>query len=146
MLGIKHIACRNHCLNLGYKDMEKHSSELRDIADMTQEVHCKVKAINKLTAELENVQACCQQLDATDKTGGGGRLKMKAATRWNLLEGLLKSHIDCIEAIRQVICSHPERDISGKITLRDFVKKIIKHLPYLTHLKSALVLMQKRMA
>jgi hypothetical protein len=125
--------------------MEKHSSELRDIADMTQEVHCKVKASNKLTAELENVQACCRQMDATCKTGGGGRLKMKAATRWNSLEGLLKNHIDCIEAICQVICSHPERDVSDETTSRGFVKKIMMHLPYLTHLKSALVLMQKRM-
>jgi hypothetical protein len=82
----------------------------------------------------------------TGKTGGGGRLKMKAATRWNLLEGLLKSHINCIEAIRQVICSHPERDISNETTSQDFVKKIMKYLPYLTHLKSALVSMQKRMA
>ncbi len=24
VLGIKHIACRNNCLNLGCKDMEKH--------------------------------------------------------------------------------------------------------------------------
>jgi hypothetical protein len=62
------------------------------------------------------------------------------------MEGLLKSYIDCIEAIRQVICSHPKRDISDKTTLRDFVKKIMKHLPYLTHLKSASVSMQKRMA
>jgi hypothetical protein len=48
VLGIKHIACHNHCLNLGCKDMEKHYSELRDIADMTQEVHRKVKARNCL--------------------------------------------------------------------------------------------------
>ncbi len=92
------------------------------------------------------MQACCWQLDATGKTGGGGWLKMNAATRWNLLEGLLKSHIDCIEAICQVICSHPECDISNYATSQDFVKKIMKHLPYLTHLKSALVSMQKRMA
>jgi hypothetical protein len=72
--------------------------------------------------------------------------QMKAATRWNFLEGLLKSHIDCIEAIRQVNSSHPERDISDKTTSRDFVKKIMKHLPYLIHLKSASVSMQKRMA
>jgi hypothetical protein len=71
---------------------------------------------------------------------------MKAATRWNWLEGLLKSHINCIEAIRQVICSHPERDNSNETTSQDFVKKLMEHLPYLTHLKSALVLMQKRMA
>ncbi len=101
--------------------------------------------VKLLTVELENVQACCWRLDATGKTGGGGRLKMKATTRWTSLEGLLKSHIDCIEVIHQVIYSHPERDISNKTTLWDFVKKIMKHLPYLTHLKSALVLMQKRM-
>ncbi len=68
------------------------------------------------------MHACCWQLDASDKTGGGGRLKMKAATRLISLEGLLKSHIDCIEAIHQVICSHPERDISNETTLQDFVK------------------------
>ncbi len=61
VLGIKHIACRNHCLNLGCKDMEKHSSELRDIANMTQEMHRKVKAGNMLPVELENAQACCRQ-------------------------------------------------------------------------------------
>ncbi len=92
------------------------------------------------------MQACCWQLDATGKTGGGGWLKMKAKTRWNLLEGLLKSHIDCIAAIHQVICSLPERDISDKTTSWDYVKKIMKHLPYLTHLKSASVSIQKRMS
>ncbi len=146
VLGTKHIACCSHCLNLGCKDMEKHSSELRDIANMTQEVHRKVKASNKLSAELKNVQACCWQLDSTGMTGGGGRLKMKVATRWNLLEGLLKSHINCSEAICQVICSHPECYINNKTTLQDFVKKIMKHLTHLTHLKSTSVLMQKRMA
>jgi hypothetical protein len=123
VLGIKHIACRNHFMNLGCKDMEKHSSELRDIVNMTQEVHCKVKSSNKLTAELENVQACCRQLDTTGKTGGGGRLKMKTTTRWNSLEGLLKSHINCIEAICQVISSHPECDISDKTTSRILSRK-----------------------
>jgi hypothetical protein len=62
------------------------------------------------------------------------------------MEGLLKSHIDCIEGIHQVISSHPEREISSETTTSDLVKKITKHLPYLTHLKSALVFMQKRMA
>jgi hypothetical protein len=88
VLGIKHIACRNDCLNLGCKDMEKHSSELRDIVDMTQEVHRKVKASNKLTAELENGQACCRQFDVTGKTGGGGRLMMKAALDGRFVEEL----------------------------------------------------------
>jgi hypothetical protein len=116
--------------------MDEHCSELKKIADMTQEVHYKVKASNKLTAELENVQACCQELDMTGIIGGGGWLKMKATTRWNLMEGLLKSHVDCIEGIHQVISSHPKHDISNetKTTTRNFVKKIMKHLHYLSHL------------
>jgi hypothetical protein len=136
MLGMKNIACHNHCLNLGCKDMEKHCSELKNIADIIQEVHLKVKANNKLTAELENVQAHCQELDMTGIIGGGGWLKMKATTRWNLVKGLLKSHIDCIEGILQVISSHPKQDIRDESTTKNFDKKIMKHLPYLTHLKS----------
>ncbi len=65
MLGIKHIACPNYCLNLGCKDTEKHCSELKNIADLTQEVHHKVKASNKLTVELENVQAHHQESDTS---------------------------------------------------------------------------------
>ncbi len=109
-------------------------------------MHCKVKASNKLTAELENLQARCWELDTSGIIGGGGRLKMKAATRWKSKEGLLKSHIGCIEGMHQVVSSHPKRDISNETATRDFVKKIMKHLPFLTHLESALVSMQKRMA
>jgi hypothetical protein len=85
-------------------------------------------------------------LDTCGIIGGGGQLKMKAATRWNSIKGLLKSHIDCIEGLRHVISSHPEQDISDEIRTRDFVKNIMNNLPYLTRLKSALVSMQKRMA
>jgi hypothetical protein len=92
------------------------------------------------------VQAYYQELDASGIIGGGGWLKMKAPTRWNLMEGLLKSHIDCIEGICQVIFSHIKWDISDETTTRDIVKNILKHLPDLTHLKSASVSMQKRMA
>ncbi len=55
LLKINHVASCNHCLNLGCKDMERDCPELKDIADKTQKVHCKVKASNKLTAELDNI-------------------------------------------------------------------------------------------
>jgi hypothetical protein len=113
---------------------------------MTQEVHRKVKASNKLTVKLEKMQAPCWELDTSGIIGGGGRLKMKAATRWNLMKGFLKSHVDCIEGIHQVISSHLKWDISDETITRGFVKKIMKHPPYLTHLKAASDTMQKRMA
>ncbi len=93
LLKIAHIGCPNHCLNLGCKDMESDCPELKMLADETQEVHCKIKASNKLTADLDNVQAISRALDESCQTGTG-RLKMKAPTHWNLLEDLLRSHID----------------------------------------------------
>ncbi len=93
LLKINHVACCNHCLNLGWKDIERDCPELKDIAHKTQEVHCKVKASNKLNAELENIQANSHALNKT----GTGRLKMKAATCWNYLEAMLKSHVENVE-------------------------------------------------
>jgi hypothetical protein len=142
LLKINHVACRNHCLNLGCKDMKRDCPELKDIADKTQEVHRKVKASNKLTAELENIQANSHALNKT----GTGRLKMKAATHWNSLEAMLKSHDENVEGICQVIEAYPERDISDETTLQCFIKKVKKHLPYLSHIKSASVGMQKKLA
>jgi hypothetical protein len=101
-----------------------------------------VNASNKLTAELENIQANSHALNKT----GTGRLKMKAATRWNSLEAMLKSHIENVEGICQVIEAYPERDISDETTLQCFIKKVKKHLPYLSHIKSASVSMQKKLA
>jgi hypothetical protein len=142
LLKINHVACRNHCLNLGCKDMKRDCPELKDIANKTQEVHRKVKASNKLTAELENIQANSHALNKT----GTGRLKMKAATCWNSLEAMLKSHVENVEGICQVIEAYPECDISDKTTSQCFIKKVKKHLPYLSHIKSASVGMQKKLA
>ncbi len=36
LLKIAHIGCRNHCLNLGGKDMESDCPELKMLADETQ--------------------------------------------------------------------------------------------------------------
>ena len=80
LLKINHVACHNHCLNLGCKDMERDCPELKDIADKTQEVHCKVKASNKLTAELENIQA-------NSHATGTGRLKMEGSNSLELFGG-----------------------------------------------------------
>jgi hypothetical protein len=145
LLKIAHIGCRNHCLNLGCKNMESDCPELKKLANKTQEVHRKIKASNKLTAELDNVQAISRALDKSCQTGTG-RLKMKAPTRWNLLEDLLRSHVDCAEGICQVIVAHPKRDISDKTTSQDFIKKIKKHIAYLGHIKSASIGMQKKLA
>jgi hypothetical protein len=79
LLKIAHIGCCNHCLNLGCKDMESNCPELNMLAGKTQEVHRKIKASNKLTAELDNAQAISRALDKSCQTGTN-RLKMKAPT------------------------------------------------------------------
>jgi hypothetical protein len=142
LMKINHVACHNNCLNLRCRDMERDCPELKDIADKTQEVHHKVKASNKLTAELENIQAISHALNKTD----AGRLKMKAVTHWNSLEAMLKSHVENVEGIRQVIETYPECDISEETSSQSFIKKVKKHLPYLSHIKSASVGMQKKLA
>ncbi len=145
LLKIAHIGCRNHCLNLGHKDMESDCPELKMHAGKTQEVHGKIKASNKLTAELDNIQAISRALDKSCQTGKI-RLKMKAPTCWNSLEDLLRSHVDCAERICQVIVAHPKCDNSDKTTSQDFIKKIKKHIAYLGHIKSASIGMQKKLA
>ncbi len=109
-------------------------------------MHRKIKASNKLTAELDNVQTISRALDESSCQTGTGRLKMKAPTCWNSLEDLLRSHVDCAEGIRQVIVAHPKRDISYKTTSQDFIKKIKKHIAYLGHIKSASIGMQTKLA
>ncbi len=58
----------------------------------------------------------------------------------------MRSHVDCVERICQIIMAHPERDISDKATSQDFIKKIKKHIAYLGHIKSASIGMQKKLA
>ena len=139
LLKICHIACRNHCLNLACKDMEKNCCELSELAAKTQDLHRKIKASNKLSAELENIQL--MEEETCPK-----KLKLQAATRWNSMESLFTSHVTLGETIREVIRSHPDRDLSDESISRAFTAKINKHLPYLTELKCASVNMQKRLA
>jgi len=77
MCNFFHVACQNHCLNLGCKDMEKNCAELKQLLDKTQEVHHKIKASNKLSAVLENVKASAQELDTSV---WNGKIKLAAVT------------------------------------------------------------------
>ncbi len=144
-LDVHHIACRNHCLNLGCKDMEKNCKELASIAAKTQEIHRKVKASNKLSAELENVQAASRELEGAAQ-GGICKLKLQAATRWNSLVGMLDSHVKAASGLREVIQLHPQKDMSDETTTVRFMRLVDHHLPYLNKLKQSSVCMQKRLA
>ena len=99
-MNIFHIACRNHCLNLGCKDMEMSCPQLKEIADKTQEIHRKIKASNKLSAVLENAQASSCALD---ERVSAGKLKLSAATCRNSLDAMLDSHKKSIDSIWTVI-------------------------------------------
>ena len=144
VLKISHIACRNHCLNLACKDMEKNCTELSDLAAKTQDLHRKIKASNKLSAELENIQLMEKGDD--DSKPCPKKLKLQAATRWNSMESLFTSHVTLGDNIREVIKSHPDRDLSDETISKSFTAKINKHLPYLMELKCASINMQKRLA
>jgi hypothetical protein len=88
LLKIFHVACQNHCLNLGCKDMEKNCIELSDLAEKTQDIQCKIKGSIKLSADLENVQTTACEYDSSV---WAGKPKLVAATCWNSLEAMLMS-------------------------------------------------------
>jgi len=108
-------------LNLTCKDMEKNCSELSDLAEQTQDPHRKIKASKKLSAEVvENIQL--MEEETCPK-----KLKLQAVTRWNSMESLFTSHVTLGETIREVIRSHPDRDLSDESISRAFTAKINKH-------------------
>ncbi len=137
LLEINHVACQNHCLNLGCKDMEKNCSELSDISDKTQAIHLTFKASNKLTAVMENAQASASELGSSVP-----RLKLLSKTLWNSLEAMLVNHTRKVPSIRAVIEDNPKFELDDKTTTTTFIRKIEKHLKYLTPLKKASVNMQ----
>ena len=141
MLYIYHIACRNHCLNLGCKDMEKNCPELKEISDKTQSIHRTIKASNKLTAVMENAQASASELGSSNP-----KLKLLSKTRWNGLEAMLSNHKKTLDAIKVVVDANPKLELDDETTTQGFVRKIDKHLGYLTTLKKASVNMQKTLA
>jgi hypothetical protein len=138
MLYIYHIACRNHCLNLGCKDMEKNCPELKEISEKTQSIHRKIKASNKLTAVMENAQASASELGSSHP-----KLKLLSKTRWNALEAMLSNHKKTLDAIKAVVDANPNLELDEESTTKNFVRRIDKHLGYLTTLKKASVNMQK---
>ena len=140
MKNIHHIACRNHCLNLGCKDMEKNCAELSDISEKTQAIHRTFKASNKLTAVMENAQASASELGSSVPSV---RLKLLSNTRWNSIEAMLSNHLKTVTSIRAVIDSNPKFELDDVTTTASFNRKIEKHLRYLTPLTKASVHMQK---
>ena len=147
LLGINHIACRNHCLNLACKDMESNCGDLERLAEATQECHRKIKASNKLTASFENIQASSRALsDGNNARARGQKLKLRAATRWNSLTAMLEGHLKSAENIYQVIKENKDRDLDDESVSRNFLNDIRKHLPYLKLIKAASVCMQTRHA
>ncbi len=76
--------------------MEKNCAELKQLSDKTQEVHRNIKASNKLSAVLENVQASAQELDTSV---WNGKIKLAAVNQWNSLVTMFDSHIKSSEAI-----------------------------------------------
>jgi hypothetical protein len=141
-LGIFHVACRNHCLNLACKDMEARDEELQNVTAKTQEIHRSIKASNKLTAELENVQTSARALDESTPIG---KVKLSAPTRWNSVEGLLSSHNKHMQSIRGVIGKHSDR-LSDETVSQCFMQKLNNHLQYLTEIKKASANMQAKLA
>lgn len=138
MLHVYHVACRNHSLNLGCKDMEKECPELSDISDRTQAIHRTFKASNKLTAMMENAQASASELGKSDP-----RLKLLSKTRWNSLEAMLNNHLKTVGSIKAVMDANPTFELDDETTSNAFLRKTEKHLKYLTSLKKASVNMQK---
>lgn len=148
LLECYHIACRNHCLNLGCKDMETNCKDLKDLADKCQECHRKIKGSNKLTATFENIQASARALDddGNNPQAGGRKLKLRAATRWNSLTAMLEGHVENSEVIHQVMTQHKDRDLDDTTVSRTFLGKVTRHLPYLKEIKGASIRMQQRHA
>jgi hypothetical protein len=141
-LGIFHVACRNHCLNLACKEMEANDSDLQRITEKTQEIHRSIKASNKLTAELENIQASAREID---ESAPSGKVKLSAPTRWNSVEGMLASHDKHLSSIRDVIELYPDR-LSDETVSQCFMTEIKNHLRYLTEIKKASANMQATLA
>jgi hypothetical protein len=139
-MDIHHIGCRCHGLNLGCKDMEKDCDDLSDISEKTQAIHRSFKASNKLTAVMENAQASASELGSSVPPV---KLKILSKTRWNSLEAMLSNRLKNVDVMKDVIESNPKFELDDTTTTTTFIRRIEKHLKYLTPLKKASVNMQK---
>ena len=124
-MGYPHVACRNHALNLGLQDMEKDDSELKRLSDETQECHRTIKASNKLSAALSNVQNTAHEI----------KLKLKAATRWNSITDMFNSHLKASDEIRKVAQEFDDK-IDDTTVTNSYLKKLEKHTKYLNVAKN----------
>ena len=119
--------------------MEKNCSELSAISDKTQAIHRTFKASNKLTSVMKDSQASASELYSSVPIV---RLKLLSKTLWNSLEVMLVNHMKTVTSIRAAIEDNPNFELDNKTTTNTFIRKIEKHLRYLTPLKKASVHMQ----
>ncbi len=109
LLKISHIAaCWNHCLNLVCKEMEGNCSELSDLATKTQDLHSrKIKASNKLSGELENIQL-------VEEGAVPQEAQTSSSNPLELYGRLVHQPREIGWTNREVIKSHPDCDLSDK--------------------------------
>ena len=55
-LGIVHLGCRNHLLNIGGKNMEKEDGELATVCEEAHQTHVSINSSTKTSATFENAQ------------------------------------------------------------------------------------------
>ena len=133
LLHILHIACRNHTLNLACGDMEEKDSNLQPLSIDTQDAHRTIRASNKLTAAMYNVQECAY------------RLKLLVVTRWNSVCDMFESHVKAAKEIREVAEQFPDR-VNDRTVTQDFLGDMKKHSVYLSRIKEASCLCQTKKA
>ena len=80
---------------------------------------------------MENVQASASELDSSVPIV---RLKLLSKTCWNSLEVMLVNHMKTVTSIRAAIEDNPNFELDEKTTTNTFIRKIEKHLRYLTPL------------
>ena len=89
---------------------------------------------------MENAQASASELGSSVPPV---KLKILSKTRWNSLEAMLSNHLKTVGYIKEVIESNPKFELDDVTTTLTFIRKVEKHLKYLTPLKKASVNMQQ---
>ena len=134
-LGIPHVGCRNHCLNLGCEDMEKADTELAELSDKIHEAHKTINGSNVLSATLHNVQQACQAYSS--------KLRTNCTTRWGAICMMVNSHLKSENEIREVHRQFPTR-VSEETVTSDFRARVERHTPYLNNINECSAYLQTR--
>eukprot|EP00956_Cyclotella_meneghiniana_P001500 scaffold1707_cov39-Cyclotella_meneghiniana.AAC.3 len=95
LLGITHVGCRCHSCNGACREMEEGHNDLHNLSAKCQDTASTVKASNKLTATLANVQETAY------------KMKMMVVTHWMSICDLVNSHIRAAGDLREVAKSNP---------------------------------------